>query len=346
MVKRHLEENPQDVEVWIEYCCLLQRFGGVEELAQVRPSSVLREALWLRVTQDLTLAGAVLPLFGLQIPQEGTRQPPGRFWEGHYRLGKGDGFYYDRKTGFPLEVERLCDGGRMVLVPDGPTLSMTVDVHGDEVPGRQTGPVRAFFADRAPITVGQYQIFLRETRHTPPEHWETQKKRPRRPVVFVSFLQADAYSLWADARLLGSLGWEKAARGTSGSPTPWKVDGRPVRHANLVDTATGERRTPDSWDLYLEEVETRPDGVSPFGLLDTAGNVREWCGDRVESLSHYSEEERHWILGSSWMSSSDISLLPAISEPSSTLAGDLGFRLGRPLSAMVRSIERIDLCSA
>lgn len=340
---RRLREQPQDLENWLELCALKQRLGEVPELESLRPDAQLRDQLWCRVTQDLSRMAAVLPLFGLRLV-EGRDQAPGRFWQGHYRLGVADGFFYDRRTAFPLEVERIQDGAPMVLVPEGPIRSMTVDAEGREIVARTTRRVAAFLCDRHPITVAQYARFLESVDRLPPCHWERQQQRPRRPVVFVSAADANAYATWAGGRLLGRLGWEKAARGPAGSPVPWAGERRATRRANLLDAARGEVRPPEGWDDFLEEVGQRPDGASPYGVEGMAGNVREWCGDgvRFEDVWKQRAPLTH-VAGSSWASPAEGHLLRIGGEVPAMAAGDLGFRLGRPLSALVRSINRLDL---
>lgn len=59
--------------------------------------------------------------------------------------------------------------------------------------------------------------------------------------------------------------WERAARGDDGREFPWG-DRYRTGLANLVDLGVGTT-TP---------VGSFPEGASPFGLLDMAGNADEW----------------------------------------------------------------------
>lgn len=62
--------------------------------------------------------------------------------------------------------------------------------------------------------------------------------------------------------------WEKAARGTNNCKYPWG-DKEPGK--TLANFASNAGKT--------SPVGSYPEGASPYGLLDMAGNVREWCQD-------------------------------------------------------------------
>jgi formylglycine-generating enzyme required for sulfatase activity len=90
------------------------------------------------------------------------------------------------------------------------------------------------------------------------------------PVTNVSWYAAQAYCAHAGLHLPTEIEWEKAARGTDGRIFPW-----------------GNQWCPDRlcWHgSHPESVDTMPvdcfeNGRSPFGILQLAGNVEEWCAD-------------------------------------------------------------------
>lgn len=105
-----------------------------------------------------------------------------------------------------------------------------------------------------------------ENRIMQPGYWEDEKwNADDHPVVGVSWYEADAYTRWANKALPTEQQWERAARGTDGREYPWEGD----FDSNLCNTdESGLGRT--------SRVDRYPDGVSPAGCYDMAGNVWEW----------------------------------------------------------------------
>jgi hypothetical protein len=89
------------------------------------------------------------------------------------------------------------------------------------------------------------------------------------PVTGVSWHEAAAYATWARGALPTAAEWWRTALGDSLRAFPWGQDGATTqRRANLEGVST-------------TRAGSYPLGVSPFGVMDLAGNVREWLADSV-----------------------------------------------------------------
>jgi iron(II)-dependent oxidoreductase len=160
----------------------------------------------------------------------------------------------------------------MVLIPAGDFV-MGSDRGGDESPAREVY-LDAYYIDRYPVTNAEYAKFVQETGHPPPEHWARQggtylPGRDNHPVAYVCWFDARDYATWARKRLPAEAEWEKAARGTDGRVYPWGA------RFNSQYCNTDES---EYWDTTPVDAFS-PDGDSPYGVADMAGNVWEWVAD-------------------------------------------------------------------
>ena len=88
------------------------------------------------------------------------------------------------------------------------------------------------------------------------------------PVVWVSWTQAKEYCNWAGGDLPSSAQWEYAARGNDGRLFPWGDTFPDASHASV-----------NNFYDRLKPVNDFKGYPSPFGLLNTSGNVWEWTLD-------------------------------------------------------------------
>ena len=169
----------------------------------------------------------------------------------------------------------------LILIPGGP-FTMGSDpaadgyAYADEGPQHQVD-VADFYMARYPVTNTEYGRFLEATGHRVPPHLQSRYKpmcEPTHPVVWVSWEDANAYCRWLSGetgrayRLPSEAEWEKAARGTDGRLYPWG-DEAPDRGRCAFANDEGATTTPVG--------RYSPQGDSPYGCADVAGNVWEWC---------------------------------------------------------------------
>jgi len=165
------------------------------------------------------------------------------------------------------EYRRVRDGATMVEIPEGEFLMGNPETEG--APQPHTVFVSTFLMDKLPLTVGRYRQFATATgRPLPPDpYWGVHDENP---VAFVRWDEAKAYCEWAGGRLPTEAEREKATRGTDGRLFPWGSD-LPSPERAVFRRNWGQQGN--------DPAGVRPAGAGPYGLLDTGGNMWEYCED-------------------------------------------------------------------
>ena len=195
----------------------------------------------------------------------------------------------DRKTERPVPEE-------MAFVPGGEFLMGSNQGDEYEKPAHSV-VVQPFYIDIHEVTCAEYAVFVNRTGHKTPASWGIKicpKGSDKRPVTGIDWFDASAYASWTGGRLPTEEEWEFAARGTDGRRFPWGNEWRP-NVANAGDSSVGS----------LIDVGSYPEGKSPFGLLDMAGNAWEWTSSALQAypegkLPEEPEGQRRIIRGGSW----------------------------------------------
>ncbi len=179
---------------------------------------------------------------------------------------------------------------------------------------RRTLTLHAYRIDRNLVTNADYQRFVASTGHRVPSvtaplwqsyglihEYATVRKflwsearpaagRERHPVVLISHRDAVAYCTWRGQqegrplRLPTEAEWEKAARGPDGRYFPW---GNTFEAHRLNSYDQGPFNT--------VPVGQYPQGQSPYGLWDMAGQVFEWT-----STPQTTTPPKFIVKGGSW----------------------------------------------
>jgi serine/threonine-protein kinase len=207
-----------------------------------------------------------------------------------------------------------------------------------EYDGKPAHGVRlsSFWLAETPVTNRQYGLFLEQNKSDEPGYWRDERfSDPEQPVVGVSWHDAVRFCEWLSEqggggfRLPSEAQWEYAARGTDGRIYPWGDEEPDDKRACF---ATGKPAAVGSF----------PGGRGPFGTLDQAGNVWEWCLDvwdekayekragsePVDLLVTKGDEQRRVLRGGAW-SDAAVALRAAVRLwlPASYRDVDVGFRV-------------------
>lgn len=172
-------------------------------------------------------------------------------------------------------IENACkqeaapSGLEFAVIPEG---FFYIGSHAADAPAWEKPRRRLLLSSyKMSVTTVTNSIYKRFLEHTglphPPWLDDETFGRNDHPVVGVTWEEARLCAVWLGGRLPTEAQWEKAAKSDGLLVYPWGNDYR-ADAANI--------------DFYYKTTTPAgsfPQGKSPYGCLDMAGNVREWCLD-------------------------------------------------------------------
>jgi formylglycine-generating enzyme required for sulfatase activity len=173
----------------------------------------------------------------------------------------------------------------MVWVPGG---EFTMGSDGDPFASANEKPqhrvyVEGFWISRTEVTNAQYARCVKAATCTAPNNQDYNRPEfANRPVADVSWHDADAYARWAGGRLPTEAEWEKACRRTDARIYPWGGETPTDKLLKYNDPGGGT----------TTDVGSYPQGASPYGLLDMAGNVWEWTSSELRDYPYQADDGR------------------------------------------------------
>jgi formylglycine-generating enzyme required for sulfatase activity len=160
-----------------------------------------------------------------------------------------------------------------------------VQIHiaaGEFVMGSNNGPgavqypahkvyLDSYWIDQVEVTNSMFAPCQKSGNCTPPAQYNNYYGKSQYddyPVVYITWFDAAAFCGWEGGRLPTEAEWEKAARGVNQLRYPW---GSAPPDKSLLNFNSEYKDLRPAYDFLA--------GASPYGLLNMAGNAREWVSD-------------------------------------------------------------------
>ncbi|HET8760200.1 MAG TPA: SUMF1/EgtB/PvdO family nonheme iron enzyme [Nitrospiria bacterium] len=189
-----------------------------------------------------------------------------------YTEQKGDRLLFREKVACPLCLVEIPAGWFLMgSEPRDPTAGLWLPYDNTESPQRRIW-LDPYAIDREEVRVADYMRWRRaQPDAAGTESSPIDAEVGARPMVGVTWSEADRYCRAMGRRLPTEAEWEKAARGAAGRLFPWGDDPPDARRAVFGRPAS---------DLgEIAAVDALLDGRSPYGVLNMAGNAAEWVAD-------------------------------------------------------------------
>ncbi|MBN1667811.1 MAG: SUMF1/EgtB/PvdO family nonheme iron enzyme, partial [Anaerolineales bacterium] len=191
----------------------------------------------------------------------------------------------------------------MVFVPGGTFLMgaaySDTNADDDERPQHEV-LLDGFWIDQFEVTHLEYELCVQSGACDAPAKTDTNgfsyafaRAIADAPVVNLTWNDAVDYCAWAGKRLPTEAEWEKAARGTDARVFPWGDTAEAFGKAWFCEGCVFDADNPKLQDDFSRPASAGsfPEGASPYGAQDMAGNVWEWVSDLYASNT-YSQPNR------------------------------------------------------
>lgn len=198
-----------------------------------------------------------------------------------------------------INSKDLRSSKTMALISEADFIMGSNNGPDDEKP-QHTIYIKLFFLDILPVSNADFAQFLNHQGlknqqgeiiydhqdgdariHRRNSVWQADLTYELHPVNEVSWVGAREYCTWLNKRLPTEAEWEKAARGVDGRKYPW---GSKAPNAKLALFGAPYNSS--------APVDSFPDGASPYGILDMAGNQWEWVSSIYQPYPYKADDGR------------------------------------------------------
>jgi formylglycine-generating enzyme required for sulfatase activity len=191
--------------------------------------------------------------------------------------------FYNEKIRYQSNIITRKDNREMILIPSGKFIFGSNHGDKDEYP-EQILDLKNYYIDKYEVSNKDFKKFIDSTDSPYPKSWGGRFADNNLPVL-VTYIEAEKYSKWAGKRLPTEVEWEKAARGSGSKKLlnyPWGENFYPNK-ANSMELWNNKSYKDEIKSIFnvsesgLLPVDSfKRIGLSPFGIVNMAGNVYEW----------------------------------------------------------------------